>query len=111
MPHGTALRELNHPASLILWFQLGLTNERLQQEIRGWEKKESEVFIPQFPSREATGWQWLHIPTGYPLLQLSSLEVLETTPSLAPSGLRLIMALSPEVCHQPVGLSMSCPGL
>lgn len=38
--------------------------------------------------------------TSYPLLQLSSLKVPETTPSPAPSGLTMIMTLGPQVFHQ-----------
>lgn len=94
--------------SLSSRFQLGLAEERLHREIRGWEKEGCEVCIPRFPSCYGTSWQWQHsyrLPS--PPAKLSRFQKLLSL--FAHSGLRIMMTLNPEAFHQPLWVSLTLP--
>lgn len=87
---------------------MSVTSKNLRKEIRGWEMKQFEVFIPlnSLPTQLLVGTGY--IPTGYPLLQLSSLKVPETTP-LPGSSRPKSTALTPELFHHPSWSSLTLP--
>lgn len=100
VPHRVALYELNHLGSLIPWFLVAF--DKWEALEGGGRKRKSLRYL--FPLIPFLLGHWLAVASflhSY-LLQLSSLKVPETTPSLAPSCLRMIKALSSKVFHQPL---------